>query len=138
PSSGLSLSAMRRATKSVGPPAGKATTMRMTREGKSCAWMSAAANANNAMNTAAKAVFNRSNRISTSENYDLNALLLLDVPLIAWRSALPPVGRTAMASRIIDRPFSAYSSRATDDLRKGRRQSGAKRVGPHNIEGDES
>jgi hypothetical protein len=100
--------------------------------------MSAAANANNAMNTAAKAVFNRSNRISTSENYDLNALLLLDVPLIAWRSALPPVGRTAMASRIIDRPFSAYSSRATDDLRKGRRQSGAKRVGPHNIEGEES
>src|SRR5262249_21751465 len=44
----------------------------------------------------------------------------------------------SMASRIIDRPFSAYSSRATDDLRKGRRQSGAKRVGPHNIEGDES
>jgi hypothetical protein len=75
------------------------------------------------MNTAAKAVFNRSgNRISTSRNYDLNARLLLDVPLIAWRSAPPPVRCTAIASRIIDRPFSAYSSRATDDLRKGRRR----------------
>src|SRR5262249_25981879 len=80
---------MRRATKSGGPPAGKATTMRMTRDGKSCAWMSAAANANNAVNTAAKVVFNCSGkRISTSQNYDLNARLVLDVSLIAWRSAL--------------------------------------------------
>src|SRR5262245_47681984 len=66
PSTALSLSAMRRATKSVGPPAGKATTMRMTRLGKSCARAGAATSHASAASTTAQSLLRREKRMSTS------------------------------------------------------------------------
>src|SRR5262245_54417869 len=66
PSSALSLSAMSRATKSVGPPAGKATTTRMTRLGKSCARAGAATSHASAVSTTAQAVLRRGKPMSTS------------------------------------------------------------------------
>src|SRR5579883_2934133 len=69
PSRPLSLSARSRATKSVGPPAGKATTMRMVRDVSSCARPAAGANnasANKKQGVARRTLFRF--RMSLSEN----------------------------------------------------------------------
>src|SRR6266516_953488 len=103
PIRGLSLSAMRRATRSVGPPAGKATTRRTMREGKSCARVCAAARQDSA--TSARAVFERiGNHISISP--------ALNEAVHCWPSSCPPLSWSPPALANLDRLFGAHSSPA--------------------------